>query len=127
MNWVSQINFLHHFINNSSGRVVSTQPTVIPTIKNAKIISTNLGVPIEINGFNTLSHYLQYSTQDKKHLISGSQTFIKEVTDRTLFEEIIQSPFLKKIKVSLNKNFQMKIYMILLLLMKHICIILIWI
>ena len=129
MNWVSQINFLHHFISNRvifvtgatgqgkstevpkllyyavkavnlnfSGRVVSTQPTVIPTINNAKIIATNLGVPIEINGYLTSSPYLQYSTQDKKHLIAGSQTYIKEVTDRTLFDEIIKNPYLKRFK-----------------------------
>ncbi len=136
MNWVSQINFMHHFINNRvifvtgatgqgkstevpkllyyaakavnlnfSARVVSTQPTVIPTIKNAKIISINLGVPIEINGYSTSTPYLQYSTQDKKHLISGSQTFIKEVTDRTLFEEIIKNPYLKRIKDEKKKTF----------------------
>jgi len=139
MNWVSQINFLHHFISNRvifvtgatgqgkstevpkllyyavkavnlnfSARVVSTQPTVIPTIKNAKIISTNLGVPIEINNYPTTSSYLQYSTQDKKHLITGSQTYIKEVTDRTLFEEIIQNPYLKRFRDTKNKQMTME-------------------
>ncbi len=136
MNWVSQINFMHHFIFNRvifvtgatgqgkstevpkllyyalkavnlnfSARVVSTQPTVIPTIKNAKIIATNLGVPIEINGFNNLTPYLQYSTQEKKHIVAGSNTFIKEVTDRTLFEEIIQNPYLKRVKDKKKNTF----------------------
>jgi len=136
MNWVSQINFMHHFIYNRvmfvtgatgqgkstevpkllyyavkavnlnfSARVVSTQPTVIPTIKNAKIIATNLGVPIEINGYNTSCPYLQYSTQEKKHLVAGSNTFIKEVTDRTLFEEIIQNPYLKRVKDKKKNTF----------------------
>jgi hypothetical protein len=136
MNWVSQINFMHHFIYNRvmfvtgatgqgkstevpkllyyavkavnlnfSARVVSTQPTVIPTIKNAKIIGTNLGVPIEVNGYSTSSPYLQYSTQEKKHIVAGSQTFIKEVTDRTLFEEIIQNPYLKRVKDKKKNTF----------------------
>lgn len=136
MNWVSQINFMHHFIFNRvifvtgatgqgkstevpkllyyavkavnlnfAARVVSTQPTVIPTMKNAKIIGINLGVPIETNGFSNLTPYLQYSTQEKKHIVASAQTFIKEVTDRTLFEEIIQNPYLKRIKDKKKKTY----------------------
>ena len=133
MNWVSQINFYNHFINNRvllvtgatgqgkstevpkllyyaliainlnfTAKVISTQPTVIPTKKNAKIISSNLGVPLEVNGYKTFSSYVQYSTQEDKHLVKGSNTFIKEVTDRTLFEEIIKNPYLKKQKKGKN-------------------------
>ena len=133
MNWVSQINFYNHFINNRvllvtgatgqgkstevpkllyyaliainlnfTARVISTQPTVIPTKNNASIIATNLGVPLKINNQNSFSSYLQYSTQEDKHLVKGSTTFIKEVTDRTLFEEIIKNPYLKKQKKGKN-------------------------
>lgn len=126
MNWVSQINFFHHYINNrvilvtgstgqgkstevpklllyatiainlnSNARVISTQPTIAPTKKNAEIISINLGVPIKINNNLTFSSYVQYSTQDDKHMIKDSTMFIKEVTDRTLLEEILLNPYLK--------------------------------
>jgi len=129
LNWVSQINFYHHFINNrviyvtgatgqgksvivpkllyyaviainlnSSSRVISTQPTVAPTQSNADKLSQDLGVPIILNNFETFSSFVQYSTQSDKHLVSNSDTFIKEVTDRTLYEEITKNPYLKKQK-----------------------------
>jgi len=144
MNWVSQINFYNHFINNRvilvtgatgqgkstevpkllyyaliainlnfSARVVSTQPTIIPTKKNAMIIASNLGVPLRIGEYNTFSSYLQYSTQNEKHLVKGSKTYIKEVTDRTLFEEIIKNPYLKiqkKIKNGKIENSEENLY-----------------
>jgi hypothetical protein len=137
INWVSQINFYNHFINNRvllvtgatgqgkstevpkllyyaliainlnfSARVISTQPTVIPTKSNASIIASNLGVPLKIGDYNTFSSYLQYSTQEDKHLVKGTKTFIKEVTDRTLFEEIIQNPYLKKQKIGKNDKME---------------------
>jgi len=135
MNWVSQINFFHHFINNrvilvtgatgqgkstevpkllyyalrainlnNRAKVISTQPTIQPTRKNAEIIAQNLGVPIKINNMPTFNGYLQYSTQDDKHLVKGIETFIKEVTDRTLYEELLKNPYLKATKNTEGKK-----------------------
>jgi hypothetical protein len=131
-NWISQINFFHHYINNrvmfvtgstgqgksthvpkllhyalfsinlnNNARVLSTQPTIQPTILNAETIASQLGVPIKINTFPTFNGYVQYSTQGDKHIIHNEPTYIKEVTDRTLLEEILKNPYLKHI---INEN-----------------------
>lgn len=81
---------------NSSTKVISTQPTIQPTINNALIMATNLGVPITINGIKTTNGYIQYSTGKDKHLVVNARTFIKEVTDRTLLVELIKNPYMKQ-------------------------------
>jgi hypothetical protein len=81
---------------NSRTKVLSTQALVAATTSNSKFMALNLGVPIDINGFETTNPYIQYSTQDDKHNIKGSETYIKEVTDRTLLEELQTNPLLKK-------------------------------
>ena len=86
---------------NLRSKVLSTQVLITATLKNSKFMATNLGVPININGFKTFQSYLQYSTQDDKHLKVGSETYIKEVTDRTLLEELLKNPLLKQ---SLGNN-----------------------
>lgn len=83
---------------NSKTKVLSTQALVAATTSNSKFMADNLGVPIDINGFSTFNSQIQYSTEADKHLVKGANTFIKEVTDRTLLEEIINNPLLKKPK-----------------------------
>lgn len=141
--WISQINFFHHFINNrvlivSAGtgqgkstqlpklylyalkiinrndkpKVLCTQPRIIPTLNNAKIISKQMGVPIEKSvkhNYNDTSDiitnngYVQYTTKYFKHNVSKYDSFIRYVTDKTLLEEIIKNPYLKK-NLSMSKN-----------------------
>jgi hypothetical protein len=94
---------------NLRAKVLSTQALVAATLKNSKFMAGNLGVPIDINGYKTFEKYLQYSTQDDKHLTVGSETFIKEVTDRTLLEELLKNPLLKK-TVGNNKYLDENLY-----------------
>ena len=94
---------------NLKTKVVSTQALVTATLSNSIFMASNLGVPISINDYETFSPFIQYSTQDKKHLVKNSETFIKEVTDRTLLEEIIKNPTLKQLvdkkkKIYSDKN-----------------------
>jgi hypothetical protein len=77
------------------GKVISTQPTIAPTKKNAVMISTNLGVPIKINGHSTFSPYVMYSTQKDKHKVKSNNMSITEVTDGTLLEQLLGNPLLK--------------------------------
>lgn len=81
---------------NLTSKVLSTQALVAATLSNSKFMASNMGVPIELNGFQTFSPYFLYSTSSVKHRVNGSSTFIKEVTDRTLLEEIITNPLLKQ-------------------------------
>lgn len=83
---------------NSMTKVLSTQALVAATTSNSIFMATNLGVPIMINDFETNSPYVQYSTQKDKHDVKNSETFIKEVTDRTLLEQLLTNPLLKKPK-----------------------------
>jgi hypothetical protein len=132
MNWISQINFYHHYSNNrimyitgatgvgkstqvppllmysqkmldynTNGKIICTQPRVKPTVDNAENISTNLGVPIV--GYNktydkntfTSNFYVQYKHQKEQHT-KNSNSYLRIVTDGTLYEEIKSSPFLTK-------------------------------
>ena len=89
---------------NSNAKVLSTQALVAATQLNSTFMASNLGVPIVINGFKTFNPYIQYSTQGDKHIIAGQKTFIKEVTDRTLLEELLKNPLLKMPKGKSKHN-----------------------
>ena len=87
-----------------NSKVISTQPTMQPTINNAITMSKNLAVPILINGKKTMNGYFQFSTSKNKHLVSSNKTFIKEVTDRTLLQELLKNPYMKlRTKIKNNK------------------------
>jgi hypothetical protein len=76
-------------------KVVSTQPRIKPTIENAKRISDEMGVPIEVKeGVNTFLDYLQYNTKDDKHKYNNI-TFIREVIDKILCDELLKEPLLE--------------------------------
>ncbi|XWV26211.1 putative ATP-dependent RNA helicase [Tupanvirus soda lake] len=132
MNWVSQINFYHHYMNdrvmyitgatgvgkstqvpkllmysqkmldyNSNGKIICTQPRVPPTVENADTISRELGVPIRAyeklydKNIFTSNYYVQYKHQKEEHL-EKTDSFLRIVTDGTLYEEIKASPFLTR-------------------------------
>lgn len=133
MNWVSQINFFHHYTNtrimyvtgatgvgkstqvpkllmysqkmldyNLFGKIVCTQPRIEPTVTNADTISKEMGVPIV--GYNsnyktdvfTSNYHIQFKHKEKQHTDPTSDSFLKIVTDGTLYEEIINYPFMTK-------------------------------
>ncbi|BCS83194.1 putative ATP-dependent RNA helicase [Cotonvirus japonicus] len=135
MNWVSQINFYHHYVNdrvlyitgatgvgkstqvpkllmysqrmldyNSNGKTICTQPRISPTVENADTISRELGVPLR--GYNstydksvfTNNYYVQYKYQKEQHTSKLENSFLRIVTDGTLLEEILNSPFLTRSK-----------------------------
>jgi hypothetical protein len=76
-------------------KVVSTQPRIKPTTENAKRISDEMGVPIEVKeGVNTFLDYLQYSTKEDKHKYNNV-TFIREVIDKILCDELLKEPLLE--------------------------------
>lgn len=139
MNWMSQINFYHHYLNNrvmyitgatgvgkstqvpkllmysqkmldynSNGKIICTQPRVPPTVDNANTISRELGVPIK--GYNsvydkdtsTSNYYVQYKHSEGEHMDKNVDSFLKIVTDGTLFEEMKRSPFMTRSKPILD-------------------------
>lgn len=76
-------------------KVVSTQPRIKPTKDNAKRISVEMGVPIEVKeGVNTFLDYLQYNTKDDKHRYNNN-TYIRELIDKILYDEILDDPLLE--------------------------------
>ncbi|QTF49280.1 putative ATP-dependent RNA helicase [Acanthamoeba polyphaga mimivirus] len=133
MNWVSQLNFYHHYSNNrvlyitgatgvgkstqvpkllmysqkmldynSNGKIICTQPRVPPTVENADTISRELGVPIRAynklydKSVFTSNFYVQYKHQKEEHIDRQADYFLRIVTDGTLLEEMIGSPFLTR-------------------------------
>ena len=132
MNWVSQINFFHHYINdrvmyvtgatgvgkstqvpkllmyaqkmidyNANGKIICTQPRVPPTVENAETISRELGVPIRVydstyeKNIFTNNYYVQYKHQKEEH-VAKTDSFLRIVTDGTLYEEMKASPFMTR-------------------------------
>lgn len=134
MNWVSQINFFHHYLNNRvqyitgatgvgkstqvpklllysqkmldynpHGKIICTQPRIPPTVSNAETISRELGVPIRIYNptydrpIFTGNYYIQFKHQQEEHT-AKTDSFLRIVTDGTLYEEMKRSPFLTRSK-----------------------------
>jgi hypothetical protein len=77
------------FLFKNNTRIISTQPRKSPTKENAKFIAEEMGVPLLINKYNTLNGYVQYNSKDDKHLITDNKSYIKEVTDKILLNELI--------------------------------------
>jgi hypothetical protein len=76
-------------------KVVSTQPRIKPTLENAKRISLEMGVPIEVKeGVNTFLDYIQYNTKDDKHIYKNN-TYIRELIDKILYDDILKNPLLE--------------------------------
>jgi len=76
-------------------KVVSTQPRIKPTKDNAKRISVEMGVPIEVKeDVNTFLDYIQYNTKDDKHKYDNN-TYIREVIDKILCDEILDDPLIE--------------------------------
>jgi hypothetical protein len=134
MDWISQINFYHHYLNNRviyvtgstgvgkstqipkllayslimldynfAGKIVCTQPRIQPTVQNANTVSRELGLPIveyntKLGNISTDNFQVQYRHQKDKHTAPVG-SFLKFVTDGTLYQEIINSPFLTKTRV----------------------------
>jgi len=88
---------------NFKAKVLSTQALVSATQSNSEYMSSNLGVPIKIGDYKTTNGFVQYSTHSNKHIVKKSDTFIYEVIDRILLNDILQNPLLKK-KKSVSKN-----------------------
>lgn len=76
-----------NFLFTQNTRLISTQPRRSPTKLNAERISFEMGVPININNYNSFNNYIQYASSEEKHEFNSS-TYIKEVTDRKLYNEI---------------------------------------
>ena len=97
-----------HKINtfSFSGKVLSTQPRIAPTIQNANRISYEMGVRISDQNNNpTDNFYIQYKTKDKGHTntsINIPYTFT-EMTDGTLYKIIKKDIYLTE-KIFFNNN-----------------------
>ena len=131
MNWVSQINFYHHYINNRiiyvtgstgvgkstqipklimyaekmldwnfSGKIICSQPRISPTVLNATIISEQMGVPIVEKNIlydslvPTSNFYVQFKHSEGSHVSDSVESYLRIVTDGTLLEQVIKSPFM---------------------------------
>jgi hypothetical protein len=86
---------MYDYKNN--GKTICTQPRISPTEGNAKRVSTELGVSININNVKTDEYYLQYKHQKDQHTKEHcSHLTLRFVTDGTLLEEVINNPFIKE-------------------------------
>lgn len=90
----------------SNGITVCTQPRITPTIKTAKIVSEQLGLPIysEESGEYLNNYFMQLQYKGKKHTKNANHLIIKIVTDGLLFQEIKNlKPLFKKEKTIKDK------------------------
>lgn len=83
-----------------AGKVVCTQPRIVPTQDNAKRIAVEMGLNImdikKIGNFKTSNYYLQYQHNKDKHTKElCSHLTLKMVTDGSLLTELITNPLLK--------------------------------
>lgn len=133
MNWISQINFYHHYINcrvlyitgatgvgkstqvpkllmysqkmidfNKDGKIICSQPRIPPTVENAQTISRELGVPITKyskqydRDIPTNNYNVQFKHGLDSHISLNETSFLKIVTDGTLYNHITNFPMLTK-------------------------------
>lgn len=131
MNWCSQINFYHKYMNcrviyitgstgvgkstqvpkllwygqriidfNMQGKIVCTQPRIAPTLNNAEMISRELGVSVSIptplydQALHSTNYHVQYKYKGQAHINTATPSFLRIVTDGTLYEELISMPWL---------------------------------
>jgi len=83
-----------------NGKVVCTQPRIVPTQDNAKRIAKEMGLNIietkKKLDYKTNNYYLQYKHNKDKHTKEMcSHLTLKMVTDGSLLTELIQYPLLK--------------------------------
>ncbi len=150
MNWVSQLNFFHRYLNNrviyvtgstgvgkstqapklflyalkmidykNNGKIICTQPRTNPTENNAKIIATQLGVPIidirkqqaenikqmnneiekterkDYTANKTNNYFVQYQHSKDRHIETVPYLMLRFVTDRLLFNDLKTNILLK--------------------------------
>jgi hypothetical protein len=124
LNWIAQIGFFHHYLNNrvlyvtgstgvgkstqvpklllyalkaldykNSGSIACTQPRKSPVVKNADIVSKELGVGIK--GSNL--YHVQYKYSSDKYMPENKTNHLtlKFITDGSLLQEI-RDPVFKK-------------------------------
>lgn len=80
---------------NSAGRVVCTQPRKTPTIKNASIVSTEMGVPIYDDRGELDNYYVQMKYRGNNHVKKKDHLTLKYITDGSLIQEL-RDPLLKE-------------------------------
>lgn len=87
---------------NIRGKIICTEPRVSPTIENAETIARQLGVPIRQYNRTydrdvfTGDYYVQYKYQSDAHSDDTTPSFLRIVTDGTLFNALVTSPFITK-------------------------------
>ena len=87
---------------NPRGKIICSQPRIPPTEENADTISRELALPIR--SYNKLydqwtytgNYYVQFKHQKQQHTIKGMDSFLRIVTDGTLYVEMKQNPFLTR-------------------------------
>lgn len=88
--------------NKSNGKIICTQPRVPPTVNNATRIAEELGYPIEqvSNATNikirTNNYYVQFKYKHDSHINTKSNSYLRIVTDGTLFEEMKKNIVMKE-------------------------------
>ncbi len=91
-------------IDFQPGKVICTQPRVAPTVGNATRIADEMGVPnkvkTEVFGdeeVKTDLTYIQWKYKDKNESLEQNRpSFLRLVTDGTLFNQIVENPILKE-------------------------------
>lgn len=90
---------------NNNGKVICSQPRIDPTISNSEIISIQLGYPIKEyvkkydKKLKTFNPYVQYKSKKDSHLVEDNYSLeLKIVTDKILFDYLINNPIFKKLQ-----------------------------
>ncbi|VVU95164.1 hypothetical protein CPAV1605_889 [seawater metagenome] len=95
----------------NDGKVVCTQPRIPPTVENAENISKQMAIPIKEysnvykENIRTGNYAIQFKHSQENHISKQyDSTYLRIVTDGTLFEEIVTNPLLKEKQFGQNIN-----------------------